>query len=91
MKNNNLFYQRVETITDNFIITKISGLGSKITDIKVDTFYFNPDLKKYLSNNNLFENYVTAEINNFDTTISKSQIIAPVVESENDITTKPLE
>jgi hypothetical protein len=91
VKNNNLFYQRVETITDNFIITKISGLGSKITDIKVDTFYFNPDLKKYLSNNNLFENYVTAEINNFDTTISKSQIIAPVVESENDITTKPLE
>jgi hypothetical protein len=90
VKNNNLAYQRVETITDDLILTKITGLGSKITDMKVDTFYFNPNLKKYLSNNNLFENYVNSEINNFDTTLTKPQLIVPLTESETDKTSNPL-
>jgi len=90
VKNNNLAYQRVETITDDLILTKIIGLGSKITDMKVDTFYFNPELKKYLSSNNLFENYVKSEINNFDTTLSKQQLRAPLTESETDTTSNPL-
>ena len=90
VKNNNLAYQRVETITDDFILTKITGLGSKITDMKVDTFYFNPKLKKYLSNNNLFENHINSEINNFDTTLTKPQLIAPQTGSETESTSNSL-
>lgn len=86
VKNNILAYQRVETITDELILTKITGLGTKMTDLKVDTFYFNPDLKKYLSNNNLFENHVNSEINSFDTTLTKPQLKPPLTESETNTT-----
>jgi len=86
VKNNDLAYQRVETITDDFILTKITGLGTKITDIKVDTFYFNPNLKKYLSNNNLFENYVKEEINNFEYETTKPQIRENVIDEKSNTT-----
>jgi len=89
VKNNILAYQRVETITDELILTKITGLGSKITDLKVDTFYFNPDLKKYLSNKNLFENHINSEINNFEYETTKPQIEENVVDTKSDIN-KPL-
>jgi hypothetical protein len=41
VKDNNLAYQRVETINDDYILTKLTGTGNILGEIKVDTFYFN--------------------------------------------------
>ncbi len=51
VKDNDLSYQKVESITNNYILTKISGpLGSRI-DNKLDTFYFKSDSKQSLEQN----------------------------------------
>jgi hypothetical protein len=88
VKDNNLAYQRVETINDDYILTKITGTGNILGEIKVDTFYFNSSSKKYFSKKNLFGNYVDQEIKNFIWITTKPQITEEFVEAESNTVTK---
>jgi hypothetical protein len=67
-------YQNIETISDDFIVTKLRGLKEASLNNQTDTFYFNAGYKKYLSRWNLFNNYVKQEIKEFDHAITKPQI-----------------
>ena len=88
VKDNNLFYQRVETINDKFLIAKIAGPIESRIDSKVDTFYLNPNTKEYLSKNNIFEKYVHREVKNFIWITTKPEITKDVVSTTTDTTTK---
>jgi hypothetical protein len=88
VKDNNLAYQRVETINDDYILTKLTGTGNILGEIKVDTFYFNSSSKKYISKKNLFENYVDQEINNFIWITTKPQLTEEFVDAEIDTVTR---
>lgn len=87
VKDNNLAYQRVETITDGYLLTKISGTNENYLNNKIDTFYLNTNSKEYLSRNNLFENYVHQEVNNFIWINTKPQITEDFNSAEDDTTT----
>ena len=91
VKNNDLTYQRIETISENYILTKISSANDNRIDNQVDTFYFNSNSKKYSSKKNLFDNYVNQAINNFIWITTKPQITEDFVEADNDTTTKGYE
>ncbi len=73
-KDNLLSYQTVESITPNYILTNISEPIESGINNQPDTFYFNSDLKKYLSKTDLFDNYVKKEIEDFQGIIIKQQI-----------------
>jgi len=88
VKDNNLAYQRVETINDDYILTKLTGTGNIMGEIKVDTFYFNSSSRKYVSKKDLFGNYVDQEIKNFIWINTKPQITEDFVDSEIDTVTK---
>jgi len=82
VKVNNLSYQKIESIKGNLILTKITGTSDKALNNKIDTFYFNPTSKKYLSKKNLFDNYVRQEIDNFVWNTTKPQITEDFVDAE---------
>ena len=88
VKDNNLAYQRVESINDDYIVTKITGTGTVMGEIKIDTFFYYASSKKYLSNNKLFENYVNQEINNFMWINTKPQLTDDLSKSTTDTTKK---
>jgi hypothetical protein len=88
VKDNNLAYQRVEKINDDYILTKLTGTGNILGEIKVDTFYFNSSSKKYISKKNLFGNYVDQEINNFIWITTKPQLTEEFVAAEIDTVTR---
>lgn len=88
VKDNNLSYQRVESISKNYILTKIAGTKESGFNNQLDTFYFKSDSKKYLSNVNLFDNYVNEEIKNFIWITTKPQITEDFVDAESDTVTK---
>lgn len=62
VKDNDLSYQTVESITKNYILTKINGTKDNKINNQLDTFYFKSDSKKYLSKLDLFDNYVKQEV-----------------------------
>lgn len=66
--------QTIENITADFIITKISGIAGSKTINQIDTFYFYASSKEYLSSNNLFNNFVKQEIDDFIWINTKPQI-----------------
>ena len=88
VKDNALSYQQVETITDDFLLTKMSGNTESGIDNKLDTFYLNQNSKKYLSNKNLFENYVHKEVKNFVWINTKPQITGEFISSDKDTATR---
>jgi hypothetical protein len=81
VKENKISNQTVESITENFILTNISGISEKEANSQIDTFYFNPDLEKYLSKSNLFNNYVKQQIKDFNWTVLKLKIPAEIEDS----------
>lgn len=88
VKNNRISSQTVESIKENFIITKITGFNDGTNIEHSDTFYYNPNSKKYLSKFNLFNNFAKEEIQSFSWTIIKPHITADFVSSFDDTTTK---
>lgn len=88
VKDNDLSYQRVESVTQNYILTKLVGAKESGINNKLDTFYFNSDSKKYLSKVNRFENYVNQEIKNFMWNTTKPQITKDFTDAETDTVTK---
>lgn len=88
IKENRISDQKVESIKENFILAKISGVDDKAINNQVDTFFFNPNLGKYLSKQNLFNRYVKQEIKAFPWTIIKPQITADFLDAIDDTTTK---
>lgn len=84
VKENKITNQTVESITENIILTKITGVFEKEDVSKIDTFYFNPGLEKYLSKSDLFNNYVKQQIKEFNWTVLKSEIPAEIKDSVSD-------
>lgn len=81
VKENHISYNTVGRITDDFILTKVSDTNDKRINDQVDTFYFNSDLKKYLSKSNLFTKYVRQQINDFNWTLLKPEIPAEFLDT----------
>jgi hypothetical protein len=67
-------YQTVESIDEDFIITKLSGIENIKMFDRRDTFYFNTNLEKYLSNKDKFEKFVEQKIENFTWITTRPQI-----------------
>lgn len=88
VKDNDLAYQRVETITDDYLLAKISGTNENYLNNRIDTFYLDANSNEYISSKNLFENYVHAQVNNFIWIDTKPQITEEFSSGENDTTTK---
>jgi hypothetical protein len=88
VKDNDLSYQRVESITKDYILTKINGPIDNRINNQLDTFYFKSESKKYLSNSNLFDNYVRQEVKDFIWVTSKPQITEDLIETESDTVVK---
>ena len=74
VKGKNISTQTIENISADFIVTKISGIADSKTINQVDTFYFYAGSKEYLSSNNLFNNFVKQEIDDFIWINTKPQI-----------------
>jgi len=75
--------QFVESITPDFILTKIDGIKDSELNNQLDTFYFNSKNQKYISEKNIFNNYVKKEIGDFSWIITKPEI--PSKEAKNQI------
>lgn len=73
-KNNDAATQTVESITPNFIITKIVGIEASGISNQIDTFYFNSVSQNYISRKNIFNSYVKQEIGEFNLSITKPEI-----------------
>lgn len=82
-KSNDTVYQTVESITPNFILTKISGGNESARITLVDTFYFTSESHNYISEKNIFSSYVKQEIGDFSWIITKPEI--PSRESTKEI------
>ena len=88
VKDNALSYQRVESITKDYILTKTNGpIDSRINN-QLDTFYFKPESRKYLSKDNLFDNYVRQEVTSFIWATSKPQVTEDFIDAESDTVAK---
>ena len=87
-KDNILSYQTVESITKDYILTKINGPIENRINNQLDTFYFKSDSKKYLSKLDLFDNYVRAEVKNFIWITTKPQVTEDFFEAEIDTVVK---
>jgi hypothetical protein len=74
VKGKNISTQTIENISVDFIITKISGIADSKSINQIDTFYFYAGSKEYLSSNNLFNNFVKQEIDDFIWINTKPQI-----------------
>jgi len=81
-KSDDSIYQTVESITPNFITTKIGGGNESEGNILVDTFYFNSESQNYLSEKNIFNNYVKQEIGDFSWIITKPEIPSKEAKSQ---------
>jgi hypothetical protein len=81
-KENDVSSQTVESINPNFILTKISGMKNSVINNQVDTFYFNSKSKKYISEKNIFNNFVKEEIGDSSWVINKPEI--PSDDSKNE-------
>ncbi len=88
VKDNDLSYQTVESITEDYILTKINGTKDQSINNQLDTFYINSDSEKYLSKLDLFDNYVRQEVNNFIWITTKPQITEDFTEAETDTVAK---
>ncbi len=87
-KDNILSYQTLESITKDYILTKINGPIENRINNQLDTFYFNIDSKKYLSKLDVFDNYVRVEVNNFIWITTKPQVTEDFFEAETDTVVK---
>lgn len=76
VKDNETSYQTIEEISEDKIVTKLSGPAESGIHNKRDTFEFNPVTKKYLSKTNLFSEYVKTEVADFRWITTKPQIPA---------------
>lgn len=74
VKDKHISTQTIENISADFIITKISGIAGSKSINQIDTFYFYASSKEYLSSNNLFNNFVKQEIDDFLWINTKPQI-----------------
>lgn len=74
VKDKNISTQTIENISADFIITKISGITDSKSINQIDTFYFYASNREYLSSNNLFNNFVKQEIDDFIWINTKPQI-----------------
>lgn len=80
VKDNEISSQKIEMITKDFILTKLSGLNDQAINNQPDTFYFNLEYKKYLSKWNLFNKYVKQQIKEYSWVTTKPQIPSDMLE-----------
>lgn len=59
------FSHVITELSDSLIVTKINSSRRSVIDNKEDRFIYNTNQKKYLSSENIFDNFVKSEIENF--------------------------
>lgn len=84
VKENKISNQTVEAITDNFILTKLTGILEEENVSQIDTFYYDPEIEKYLSKSDPFKNYVKQQIKEFNWTVIQLTIPAEIQDSISD-------
>ena len=70
----NNFTQNLTEISDTLIQTKINGPKKSKVNGKTDSFIYDPSTKKYSSSQNLFDEFIKKEVENFDYQPVKDQI-----------------
>ncbi len=83
VENNDTSYQIIESISPEIIVTKISGSANSGINNRRDTFKFDPVYNKYISDTNLFNEYVKNKIADFSWITTKPQIPANSLSDEN--------
>jgi hypothetical protein len=85
VQGNEISYQTIESVTKEFILTKMSELNDKSLDNQPDTFYFNAKYDRYLSKWNLFNTYVKQKIKEFGWVTIKPQIPSDMLENNENV------
>jgi len=84
-KDNIESFQTIEAITDDYILTKITGVQDRRINNRIDTFYLSSATKKYSSRSDWFNNYVKQEIKDYSWLITKPQITAEFSDPKGEV------
>lgn len=84
-KDNIESFQTIEAITDDYILTKITGAQDNRINNRIDTFYFSSATKKYSSRSDWFHNYVKQEVRDYNWIIIKPQITAEFSDPKGEV------
>lgn len=84
-KDNIESFQTIEAITDDYILTKITGAQDNRINNRIDTFYLSSATKKYSSRSDLFNNYVKQEVRDYNWIIIKPQITAEFSDPKGEV------
>jgi len=84
-KPGNDFFQNLVEISDALISTSINSSKRSVINKKTDNFIFDSSTGKYLSSQNLFDEFIKKEIESFDHKLIKEQIIDTTVVKDETI------
>ena len=84
-KPGNDFFQNLVEISDALISTSINSSKRSVINKKTDNFIFDSSSGKYLSSQNLFDEFIKKEIESFDHKLIKEQIIDTTVVKDETI------
>ncbi len=71
---NNIYDQEIKSITDTSIVTRITSKSRAKINNNTDTFIYNSNERRYISNKNIFSNFVLNEISNASWKIEKPEL-----------------
>ncbi len=74
-KEGNEYFQTITSITEDYILTAITGTSKAGLSVSADTFYCNTITGDYSSPNNFFYNFINDQVNGYFSEISNPQII----------------
>lgn len=80
---NNIYDQEIKSITDTSIVARITSKSRSKINNKTDTFIYNSEEYRYISNKNIFSNFVLNEISNASWKIEKPELTIESFENES--------
>lgn len=78
----NIYDQEIKSINDTSIVTRISSKSRAKINNKTDTYTYNSNEHRYISNKNIFSNFVLNEISNASWKIEKPELTIDTFENE---------
>ena len=79
---NNIYDQEIKNITDTSIVTRITSKSRSKLNNKTDTFTYNIKEHRYISNKNIFSNFVLNEISDASWITEKPELTIETFENE---------